>query len=88
MEIPIFSKFMLIIAGVFAIVAILIWIAFLRTSGVDIKSFYPKTSLVDTPVHLGGIKSILFFYSLLERRKEILPSSPKYQYHVWFFLVV
>jgi hypothetical protein len=41
-------------------------------SGVEIKSFYPRTSLVDTPVHLGGIKSILFFYSLLERRKEVL----------------
>jgi len=44
----------------------------LSEDGVEIKNFYPKTSLVDTPVHLGGIKSILFFYSLLERRKEIL----------------
>lgn len=44
----------------------------LKESGVDIKNFYPRTSLVDTPVHLGGLKGILFFYSLLEKRKEIL----------------
>lgn len=44
----------------------------LKESGIEIKNFYPRTSLVDTPVHLGGLKSILFFYSLLERRKEIL----------------
>ena len=44
----------------------------LSEDGVETKSFYPRTSLVDIPVHLGGIKSILFFYSLLERRKEIL----------------
>ncbi|HEY4489971.1 MAG TPA: glycosyltransferase family 4 protein [Candidatus Paceibacterota bacterium] len=44
----------------------------LNEDGVEIKNFYPRTSLVDTPAHLGGIKSILFFYSLLERRKEIL----------------
>lgn len=44
----------------------------LRESGVSIKSFYPKETLIETPVHLGGLKSILFFYSLLERRKEIL----------------
>ena len=44
----------------------------LREEGVEVKSFYPRTSLVDTPIHLGGLKSILFFYSLLEHRKEIL----------------
>lgn len=44
----------------------------LRESDVDIKNFYPRTTLMETPVHLGGLKSILFFYSLLERRKEIL----------------
>ncbi|MDQ3077118.1 MAG: glycosyltransferase [bacterium] len=44
----------------------------LRESDVETKNFYPKTSLVNTPVHLNGLKSILFFYSLLERRKEIL----------------
>ena len=44
----------------------------LRESGVDIKNFYPRTTLIETPIHLGGLKSILFFYSLLERRKEIL----------------
>lgn len=44
----------------------------LQESGIEVKNFYPRTSLVDAPVHLGGIKNILFFYSLLERRKEIL----------------
>jgi len=44
----------------------------LRESDVDIKNFYPRATLMETPVHLGGLKSILFFYSLLERRKEIL----------------
>ena len=44
----------------------------LKEEGVEVKNFYPRTSLIDTPVHLGGLKSILFFYSLLERRKEIL----------------
>ncbi len=47
----------------------------LKESSVEIKNFYPKTSLIDTPVHFGGIKNILFFYSLLERRKEILKYS-------------
>ena len=44
----------------------------LAKDGVEIKNFYPRTSLVDIPVFLGGLKNILFFYSLLERRKEIL----------------
>ena len=44
----------------------------LKSAGVDIKNFYPRASLVEAPVHMSGLKSILFFYSLLERRKEIL----------------
>lgn len=44
----------------------------LKDSGVDIKNFYPKTPLTETPISMSGLKSILFFYSLLERRKEIL----------------
>src|SRR3989344_825990 len=44
----------------------------LKESDVEIKNFYPRTSLVDTPAHLSGLKNILFFYSLLERRSEIL----------------
>lgn len=44
----------------------------LQESGVDIKNFYPRQSLVETPVHLSGIKNILFFYSLLEKRRQIL----------------
>lgn len=43
----------------------------LRESEVEMKNFYPRVSL-DTPVHLGGLRNILFFYSLLEKRKEIL----------------
>jgi len=41
-------------------------------SGAEIKNFYPRTSLIETPVPLSGIKNILFFYSLLEKRNEIL----------------
>lgn len=44
----------------------------LTSSNIDTKNFYPKNSLIETPVHLSGIKNILFFYSLLEKRKEIL----------------
>lgn len=43
----------------------------LRESGVEMKNFYPRVSL-DAPVRLSGLKNILFFYSLLEKRKEIL----------------
>lgn len=43
----------------------------LKEAGIDLKSFYPNTSL-DTPIHLGGLKNILFFHSLLEKRKQIL----------------
>ncbi len=44
----------------------------LRESGVEVKNFYPRFSIVNAPSHLRGLKSILFFYSLIERRKEIL----------------
>ncbi|MFH1088755.1 MAG: glycosyltransferase family 4 protein [Patescibacteria group bacterium] len=44
----------------------------LKERGVEIKNFYPRASLTGTPTRLGGIKNILFFYSLLERRNEIL----------------
>jgi len=44
----------------------------LKDSGVSIENFYPRTSLVEAPVHLGGLKNILFFYSLLEHRSKIL----------------
>ena len=47
-------------------------VAKLREQKVEIKNFYPRMSLTKTPVHLGGIKNILFFYSLLERRNEIM----------------
>lgn len=44
----------------------------LKEVNVEIKNFYPRMSLVETPVNLVGIKNILFFYSLLEKRQQIL----------------
>jgi len=44
----------------------------LRERGVEVNNFYPQFLLTDTPVHFKGINNILFFYSLLERRDEIL----------------
>lgn len=44
----------------------------LRARGITVKNFYPKSTLIDTPHHLKGLSNILFFYSLLERRNEIL----------------
>lgn len=43
----------------------------LVVSGVQVRHFYPKHQLYDTPVHLRGIANILFFYSMLEHKKEI-----------------
>jgi glycosyltransferase involved in cell wall biosynthesis len=43
----------------------------LKNLGFSVKNFYPKTDLVESPVHLKGLANILFFYSLLEKRKEI-----------------
>lgn len=44
----------------------------LRERGVEVNSFYPQFLLTDTPAHFKGINNILFFYSLLEKREEIL----------------
>ncbi|MCK9361300.1 glycosyltransferase [Patescibacteria group bacterium] len=44
----------------------------LRESGVRVKSFYPKNPLLDAPLHLKGISNVLFFYSLLEHKDEVL----------------
>lgn len=44
----------------------------LATHGVQVRHFYPKHQLSDTPIHLRGIANILFFYSMLENKKEIL----------------
>lgn len=43
----------------------------LRQHGVQVKNFYPRVELLDSSANLRGIASILFFYSLLERRNEI-----------------
>ncbi|MDD3292692.1 MAG: glycosyltransferase family 4 protein [Candidatus Pacebacteria bacterium] len=43
----------------------------LKKHGVFVKNFYPKTPLTESPVHLKGLANILFFYSLLEKRKDI-----------------
>jgi len=47
----------------------------LRQRKIKVKNFYPKAELIDSPAHLRGISNILFFYSLLERRQEILRYS-------------
>lgn len=44
----------------------------LRERGVKVKNFYPKAPLIDSPHHLRGLKNILFFYSLLENKEDIL----------------
>ncbi len=44
----------------------------LRESGVRVKSFYPKNPLLDAPHYLKGISNVLFFYSLLEHKDEVL----------------
>lgn len=44
----------------------------LRSRNIDVRNFYPKFLLNDTPVHFKGINNILFFYSLLEKRDEFL----------------
>lgn len=44
----------------------------LAERGVQVRDFYPRTKLTDTPVHMKGIANILFFYSLLEHKNEML----------------
>ncbi|MFA5392282.1 MAG: glycosyltransferase family 4 protein [Candidatus Paceibacterota bacterium] len=44
----------------------------LQERGTEINNFYPQFLLTDTPIRFQGIKNILFFYSLLEKREEIL----------------
>lgn len=45
----------------------------LREHGVMVKNVYPRVDLIDTSrVSLKGVANILFFYSLLEQKKEIL----------------
>lgn len=43
--------------------------------GVQVKDFYPRKQLTDTPLHLRGVSNILFFYSLLEHKTEVLKSD-------------
>lgn len=44
----------------------------LREKGAEVNNFYPQFLLTDTPIHFKGINNILFFYSLLEKREDIL----------------
>ncbi len=45
----------------------------LREHGISVKNVYPKVDLIDTSrINLKGVANILFFYSLLEQKKEIL----------------
>ena len=43
----------------------------LRQRNIDVRNFYPKTALMDSPDHLRGLANILFFYSLLEHKQTI-----------------
>lgn len=47
----------------------------LQSKGVEVKNFYPKLKLKDSPTHMRGLSNILFFYSLLEHKAEILRNS-------------
>jgi glycosyltransferase involved in cell wall biosynthesis len=44
----------------------------LSDAGVDVRHFFPRVQLQDTPVHLKGIANILFFYSLLEYKDKVM----------------
>ncbi len=44
----------------------------LKSRGVEVVNVYPKFQLIDPPAKLRGVGNILFFYSLLEQRDEIL----------------
>lgn len=44
----------------------------LQKKGVKISNFYPKFFLKDVPINFKGINNILYFFSLLEKRKEVL----------------
>lgn len=46
--------------------------ATLAEHGVEVRNFYPRTELIDAPVHLKGLANILFFYSLLEHKEAML----------------
>lgn len=39
---------------------------------IQIRNFYPRTQLIDAPIHLRGVANILFFYSLLEHKEVVL----------------
>lgn len=47
----------------------------LRQKNVSVKNFYPKDPLMDSPTHMRGLANILFFYNLIEHRREILRYS-------------
>jgi len=44
----------------------------LAPRGIQVRHFYPRHQLTDTPIHLRGIANILFFYSMLEHKDKIL----------------
>lgn len=50
-------------------------VAALRRQGVKVKDYYPRFSLGDAPINLRGTNNILFFYSLMEHRNEILKAD-------------
>lgn len=44
----------------------------LAPRGVQVRHFYPRHQLTETPIHLRGIANVLFFYSMLEHKDKIL----------------
>ncbi|MDX9705852.1 MAG: glycosyltransferase family 4 protein [Weeksellaceae bacterium] len=47
-------------------------ISSLKKHNIDVKNYYPRFSLTNTPLHFRGFNNILFFYSLLEKKNQIL----------------
>ncbi len=44
----------------------------LKQRKIKVKNFYPTAALIDSPHHMKGLRNILFFYSLLEKKDDIL----------------
>ena len=44
----------------------------LKKKGAVVRNFYPRWKLIDTPIHMRGLSSILFFHSLLGHKDNIL----------------
>lgn len=47
----------------------------LKERDILVKNFYPKSQLFETPFNLKGIANIIFFYSLIEHKQQILTNN-------------